>query len=130
MKYLDKETFMHRLDPRTKILLGFMVAILIVVLKNPSELFLLFFSVLILFGILRPAKNTIKAMFIIMITALFFTMISQGFFYSLEPRTIIITILSPKSGISGKYNRWNLSIQRGHHLRGAAEPPAFFSNAS
>ena len=53
MKYLDKETFMHRLDPRTKILLGFMVAILIVVLKNPSELFLLFFSVLILFKKIR-----------------------------------------------------------------------------
>ena len=81
MKYLDKETFMHRLDPRTKIILSLMVAILIVVLKNPSELFLLFFSVLILFGILRPANSTVKAMFIIMITALVFTMISQGFLY-------------------------------------------------
>ncbi|MGP8153886.1 MAG: energy-coupling factor transporter transmembrane component T family protein [Smithella sp.] len=102
MKYLDKETFIHRLDPRTKIILGLMVAILIVVLKNPLGLLLLFSSVLILFGILRPAKRTIKAMLIIMVTALVFTMISQGFFYTLEPRTIIITILSPYAGLPGK----------------------------
>ena len=126
MKYLDKTTFMHRLDPRTKIILGLMVAILIVVLKNPSELFLLFFAVLILFGILRPAKNTIKAMFIIMITALFFTMISQGFFYSLEPRTIIITILSPNSGFLGNITG-GISLYREGIIYGALQSLRLFS---
>ncbi|KFZ45134.1 hypothetical protein DS62_09295 [Smithella sp. SC_K08D17] len=126
MKYLDKKTCLHRLDPRTKILLGLMVAILIVVLKNPLELFLLCFAVLILFGILRPAKSTVKAMFIIMITTLIFTMTSQGFFYSFEPRTIIITILPPDSGFLGNITG-GISLYREGIIYGALQSLRLFS---
>ena len=89
MKYLDKETFLHRLDPRSKIILGFMGAILVVLLKTPMGLSLLFLSVLAAFGYLRPARRTVRTMIILMATALCFTMVSQGFFYALEPRTTI-----------------------------------------
>jgi energy-coupling factor transport system permease protein len=126
MKYLDKKTCLHRFDPRTKILLGLMVAILIVVLKNPLELFLLCFAVLILFGILRPAKSTVKAMFIIMITTLIFTMTSQGFFYSFEPRTIIITILPPDSGFLGNITG-GISLYREGIIYGALQSLRLFS---
>jgi energy-coupling factor transport system permease protein len=126
MKYLYKETLMHRLDPRTKIILGLMVAILIVVLKRPPELVLLFLAVLILFGILRPAGRTVKAMFIIMITALFFTMVSQGFFYALEPRTIIITILSPNSGFLGNITG-GIALYREGIIYGALQSLRLFS---
>jgi len=101
MKYLDKETFLHRLDPRSKIILGFMGAILVVVLKTPIGLSLLFLTVLAAFGYLRPARRTVQAMIVLMATALCFTMISQGFFYALEPRTTVLTIVTPDSGILG-----------------------------
>ena len=126
MKYLDKETLMHRLDPRAKIILGLMVAMLIVVLKNPLELLLLFLAVLILFGILRPARSTVKAMAVIMGTALFFTMISQGFFYTLEPRTVIITILSPEAGFLGNITG-GISIYREGIIYGALQSLRLFS---
>jgi energy-coupling factor transport system permease protein len=101
MKYLDKQTFLHRLDPRAKIILGLLGAILIVVLKTPTALFLLFLSVLTAFVFLRPARRTIWTMMILMAAALCFTMISQGFFYTLEARTPILTILPPDSGLLG-----------------------------
>jgi energy-coupling factor transport system permease protein len=101
MKYLDKETLLHHLDPRSKIILGFMGAILIVILKTATGLSLLFFTVLVAFGYLRPARRTVRTMIMLMATALCFTMISQGFFYALEPRTAILTILTPDSGMLG-----------------------------
>ncbi len=101
MKYLDKKTFLHRLDPRAKIILGFMAAILVVVLKTPITLFCLFLTVTVAFGLLHPAWRTIRTMMMLMATALCFTMISQGFFYNLEPRSAIFTILTADSGMLG-----------------------------
>ncbi|HET6460880.1 MAG TPA: energy-coupling factor transporter transmembrane component T [Syntrophales bacterium] len=101
MKYLDKETFLHRLDPRSKIVMGLMGAILIVVLKTPIALFLLFLTVLTIFALLRPARRTCRTIIVLMATAFCFTMISQGFFYALEPRTAIMTFLTPESGMMG-----------------------------
>jgi energy-coupling factor transport system permease protein len=89
-------------------------------------LFLLCFAVLILFGILRPAKSTVKAMFIIMITTLIFTMTSQGFFYSFEPRTIIITILPPDSGFLGNITG-GISLYREGIIYGALQSLRLFS---
>lgn len=126
MKYLDKETFLHRLDPRTKILVGLMVAILIVVLRNPPGLFMLFGAVLVLFGILRPSRSTIKVMVIIMLTALIFTMTSQGFFYMREPRTVIITLLSPDAGFWGNITG-GIVLYREGILYGALQSLRLFS---
>lgn len=126
MKYLDKETFLHRLDPRTKILAGLMVAVLIVVLRNPPGLFMLFGAVLVLFGILRPAGSTIKAMTIIMLTTLIFTMTSQGFFYAREPRTVIFTILSPATGSLGNITG-GIELYREGIIYGALQSLRLFS---
>jgi len=102
MKYLDKETFLHRLDPRAKIILGMLVAVLIVFLKTPAALLLLFVTLSAAFGLLRPSRRIARTTFMLMATALCFTMISQGFFYSLEPRTPILTLLSADSGLPGR----------------------------
>jgi len=101
MKYLDKDTFLHRLDPRTKIILGLMSAMLIVMLKTPPVLLCLFLAVLFLFGSLRPSRRTVRTVVMLMVTALCFTMISQGFFYGLHPRSPVLTVLPSDSGIVG-----------------------------
>lgn len=126
MKYLDKETFLHCLDPRAKILLGLLGAILIVVLKTPAALFLLFVTVLTAFGFLRPRLRTIRTTVMLMATALCFTMISQGFFYTLEPRTSILTILPADSGILGTITG-GIALYREGILYGALQSLRLFS---
>jgi energy-coupling factor transport system permease protein len=101
MKYLDNDTFLHRLDPRAKIVLCLIGAVLIVALRTPMGLSLLFLAVLALFAVLRPPGRTIRTTAILMATALCFTMISQGFFYGLHPRTAILTLLAPDTGPIG-----------------------------
>jgi energy-coupling factor transport system permease protein len=65
-------------------------------------------------------------MLIIMITTLVFTMTSQGFFYSFEPRTIIITILSPDSGFLGNITG-GISLYREGIIYGALQSLRLFS---
>ncbi len=102
MKYLDNDTFIHRLDPRTKIVLGLLGAVSLVTLKTPLSLALLFLCVLVFFAVVRPPRKTIWTTAMIMATALCFTMISQGFFYGLHPRTAILTLVPPDAGIAGR----------------------------
>ncbi len=126
MKYLDKETFLHLLDPRAKIVLGLLGAVLIVVLRTPFGLFLLFAVLLGAFGLLRPARGTVRTTAVLMVTALCFTMISQGFFYGLEPRTVIMTLVAPESGLLGRITG-GIAIYREGILYGALQSLRLFS---
>jgi energy-coupling factor transport system permease protein len=126
MKYLDQETIFHPLDPRAKIILGLMGAILIVILKTPQGLFLLFLTILVAFGLLRPPRRTVRTMVNLMATALLFTMISQGFFYTLEPRTPVLTLLSHDSGTLGTLTG-GIVLYREGILYGALQSLRLFS---
>jgi energy-coupling factor transport system permease protein len=126
MKYLDRETLFHRLDPRAKIMLGLMGAVLIVALKTPQGLFTLFLILVAAFGMLRPPWRTLRTMGVLMATALLFTMISQGFFYGLEPRTPILTILPQDSGALGTLTG-GVALYREGILYGALQSLRLFS---
>ncbi|MEI6152502.1 MAG: energy-coupling factor transporter transmembrane component T [Deltaproteobacteria bacterium] len=103
MKYLDKITVFHRLDPRTKILLSIGCACMIVVLDSPLNLFLLFLAAFACFLAMGPPASYIKAAFKIMAIAFLATMISQGFFYYFEPRTPLLVLLNKDSGPIGRF---------------------------
>lgn len=62
----------------------------------------------------------------LMATALCFTMISQGFFYSLHPRTEILTILTPDSGIIGSVTG-GIALYREGIVYGALQSLRLFS---
>ena len=102
MKYLDKSTFFHRLDPRTKILLSIGGSCLIVLLKTPLSLLFLFLVILAFFLSIKPSATSIKTTLRMLALILFTTAISQGFFYYFEPRTPLVTILEKDSGLLGK----------------------------
>lgn len=102
MKYLDKDTILHRLDPRTKLFLSFSFAILIVIFDKPVPLLILFATALFFFILLVPPFTYIKIAFYLITIALVGTLISQGFFYYFEPKTILFTILSKDSGFLGR----------------------------
>ncbi len=102
MKYVNKDTMFHRLDPRTKILVSLAGAVLIVIMENPLSLILLVLSLLAGFLSLRPSSTSIKIIFAIMGIAFLSTVLSQSIFYTFEPRTALITILARESGILGQ----------------------------
>jgi len=103
-----------------------MGAVLIVILKTPSALFLLFMALLIVFGLLRPPLRAVRTSAVLMFTALSFTMITQGFFYYFEPRTPILTLLSKDSGLLGNLTG-GIALYREGILYGAVQSLRLFS---
>jgi len=80
-EYVGKESFVHRLDPRTKIIWLFVVTIFAIALRQPLLLVLLFASSVIPFLFIKvPKKQVIALIFLYMlITA--GAIISQALFY-------------------------------------------------
>jgi len=83
----------HQIDPRTKIIISGLAAILVVILKNPYHLFFLYLLFLIFYLLIKPPKANNKLIMFLTASIVIGTMISQGFFYYFEPKTKIFTIL-------------------------------------
>lgn len=126
MKYLDRNTILHRLDPRSKVVLGLIGAVLIVSLKTAEGLSLLFLLLFAVFLSLRPTRTTIRSILLVMATALCFTMISQGFFYALLPRTAVLILLTPDAGFLGQITG-GIALYREGILYGALQSLRLFS---
>ena len=80
-RYEQRDSLLHRLDPRVKLLWLSGISVLSVVLGTPDLLIMLFLSTIPFWFILRPSKSRIKAVFIVFLSiALSFT-VSQALFY-------------------------------------------------
>lgn len=101
MRFSDKNTPFHRIDPRTKVILSLMVAVLVVVLNNVLLLMVLFLSIFSAYLFTRPSLSNLKILVFMMATVFLSTMISQGFFYYLEPKTPVVTIVSKSVPLIG-----------------------------
>jgi energy-coupling factor transport system permease protein len=75
-RYEQKDSLLHRLDPRVKLLWLFGISVLSVVLGTPYLLVCLFLSTLPFWFILKPSKSRIKAMLLV------FGSIGMGFIFS------------------------------------------------
>ena len=102
MRYSDKKTIFHRLDPRTKIILSVGCACLIAIARSPAGLFLLFAALLCCFLGMRPSAATLRTTAKMMGAVFALTVISQGFFYYFEPRTPLFVLLEKGSGLPGR----------------------------
>jgi energy-coupling factor transport system permease protein len=88
-----KNTLVHRIDPRTKLIVLIMVSIVSITIDNPTSLVGLFALSLIGYPLARiPGKN-IKLLVILLALLIWGTIYSQALFYQLHPRTILFTIL-------------------------------------
>ncbi|MDI9394340.1 MAG: energy-coupling factor transporter transmembrane protein EcfT [Euryarchaeota archaeon] len=103
-RYEQKDSLLHRLDPRVKLLWLFGVSVLSVVLGTPYLLVALFLSTLPFWFILKPSKSRIKAMLLVFGSiGLGFTL-SQALFYywAKDPLLTLIPssfpILGPLTG--------------------------------
>jgi len=120
MKFVNRNTLFHRLDPRTKIAMSLMCACLIVVLRTPEGLLVLFSILLATFFFARPPVAYVKTLMYLMGIAVIFTVISQGFFYYFEPKTSILTIVPENWGWIGKMTG-GLAIYREGLIYGAVQ---------
>jgi energy-coupling factor transport system permease protein len=87
--YLDKNTFLHKLDPRTKIFSTLSLFVLSLIFNNPFYLFILFCFIFILVFLSKSFIN-IKKLWIILILLFFFSSIFWSLF--LESKTPFIKI--------------------------------------
>jgi len=94
IKYYDRRTFLHELDPRVKILWSLGLSLLIVLVKEPRLLCALFLMAILPLLWMWPPVVRMKAFWILMASIVLGTMISQGFFYYFQPRTTLFTLIA------------------------------------
>lgn len=96
-----KDTVIHRMDPRTKILILISTVFIAVALDNQKTMFLLFLTVLSGFVLARMPAIKIKTLVLLLVLLIWGTIYSQALFYSQLPRTVIFTIIRPDFPILG-----------------------------
>lgn len=80
--YVDKQSPIHRLDPRTKLLLLVPILLLTIVSRNPVVLFLVFTSVVVLFALARLEFHRIKTLLTVaLISGLLLVPLQTLFYY-------------------------------------------------
>ncbi|MDH7498784.1 MAG: energy-coupling factor transporter transmembrane component T [candidate division NC10 bacterium] len=102
IKYYDRRTWLHDLDPRIKILWTIALSLLIVFIHDPERLFLLFAIAAFPLAWVRPPIVRLKAFWILALSVVLGTMFSQGFFYHYHPRTPLFTFVSADFPLLGK----------------------------
>ena len=91
--YFDRHTPIHSLDPRVKIAWSMVVSFLAVILREPLLLGGLFALTLVPWCLVRPPLARLRLLLVLIGTTVLGTMISQGFFYGLEPRTEFLAVI-------------------------------------
>ena len=85
--YLDRPSPVHSLDPRVKIAWSVVASLLAVILGHPVLLAALLFLTILPWFLVRPPLARVRLLLILVLTTSVGSMISQGFFYTFEPRT-------------------------------------------
>jgi energy-coupling factor transport system permease protein len=129
IKYYDRRTFFHDLDPRVKILWSLGFSLLIVLAKEPWMLFSLFLMAALSLLWVNPPIVRGKAFWILMATIVLGTMISQGFFYYFRPRTALLTLLREDFPVLGKLTG-GIRLYREGLLYGAVQSLRMLSTLS
>lgn len=97
----DKNTFVARMDPRTKIILLVLLATMSVVLENPKPLVTLLVIVIFVYLSARLSLDKHRILLLFLGVGVWGMMFSQALFYSQMPRTVIVTVISPDVPVIG-----------------------------
>jgi energy-coupling factor transport system permease protein len=91
--YFDQPSPIHALDPRVKIAWSVVVSLLAVILRSALLLGGLLAVTILPWCLVRPPLARLRLLFVVAGMTIIGTMISQGFFYGLEPRTEWLAVL-------------------------------------
>jgi energy-coupling factor transport system permease protein len=93
LAYLERCSPLHRLDPRVKIAWSVLVSLLAVLFQQPWLLAGLLTLALLPWILVRPPLSRLRFLLAAVGTTVVGTALSQGFFYTLEPRTELLRVL-------------------------------------
>lgn len=116
----DAASWAQRLNGRTKLLVLFLFAILIITVDNPRTLFVLFSFTLLLHIVARTSIYKWKVLAVLLLLGLWGSMFSQALFYAQTPRSPLFVIISPEAGILGQLTG-GLYVYREGILYGAVQ---------
>ena len=91
--YLDGSSLIHSLDPRTKIAWSVVVSLLAIILGHPILLTAILVLTLLPWCLVCPPLARMRMLLMLVATMSVGSMLSQGFFYTLEPRTEWVRLL-------------------------------------
>ena len=91
--YLDRRSPVHALDPRVKIAWSIVVSVLAVILGRPLLLAMLLVITILPWCMIRPPLARIRTLLTLVALTSIGSMMSQGFFYTFEPRTEWLRLL-------------------------------------
>ncbi|BBO81949.1 energy-coupling factor transporter transmembrane component T family protein [Desulfosarcina ovata] len=92
-----KDTLVHRMDPRAKLIALTSVSILCLLIDKPEILMALFGLSLLGYPLARIPIRNIKILAVLLLLLVWGTIYSQSLFYQEHPRTILFTILAEDS---------------------------------
>lgn len=116
----DAASWAQRLNGRTKLLVLFLFAILMITVDNPRTLFVLFSFTLLLHIVARTSIYKWKVLAVLLLLGLWGSMFSQALFYAQTPRSPLFVIISPEVGILGQLTG-GLYVYREGILYGAVQ---------
>ena len=116
----DAASWAQRLNGRTKLLVLFLFAILMITVDNPRTLFVLFSFTLLLHILARTSIYKWKVLAVLLLLGLWGSMFSQALFYAQTPRSPLFVIISPEAGILGQLTG-GLYVYREGILYGAVQ---------
>lgn len=99
-RYEQKETLIHRIDPRVKLVWVFCISVLTITAGVPWMLLVIFLSTLPFWVLLSPSREKIRALIFVLSTMVFGFMFSQSIFYYWG-ETPTFTILSADFPVLG-----------------------------
>jgi energy-coupling factor transport system permease protein len=99
-RYEQKNSLLHGLDPRIKLLWLFGVSVLSVVLGTPGLLVVLFLSTLPFWALLRPSGSRIKGMLLVFGSIAISFILSQALFYYWAEKPLF-TLVPPSFPLLG-----------------------------
>ncbi len=80
-RYEQKETIIHNIDPRVKLIWVFSVSTLTITAGVPWVLLAIFLSTLPFWALLRPSREKVSSVAFVLFTMVFGFMVSQSLFY-------------------------------------------------
>ncbi len=96
----ERETALHHLDPRTKLLWVLSVSVAAVLLGTPLLLGLLVLSTVPFWAVLRPSRGQVRSLLLIFVSIAAGVVLSQAFFYywGTGPQLVIVPAETPVIG--------------------------------
>ena len=109
----DTNTPLGRLDARMKMALGFFVSVQVVLVDSIAYLLALAVLGLLIFMWGRPSKFQAKLTALSLGVLVWGVILSQGFFYSHHPRTILVQLLPPNAIFADGLNIYRQGLRYG-----------------